>query len=210
MKTHRTREDFSAKEIVIAYTKLFTNSSLIKQLVQISIVSLEIQPLANTIKTHCCGKDQFSNLCLNLNDSLYRITEDELNLSEEQVVRKFNWQIFSAKDKLEIQEILQQIWDKLEFPVNSGDVLSLSYSIKLPGCFISEVISREEEGFLIKPQDNHNVAYAASYVRQLFKNLHKITDVTVKWNDNGVNRVEKVQPYWNQKTGKVQLMRCIC
>lgn len=212
MKNHRTREDFSAKEIVIAYIKLFTSSShwFVKELVQISIVSLEIEMLANTIKTHCCGKDQFSNLCLNLNDSLYRITEAELAVTDEQAVKDFRRQLYLTQIEVENQELLQELWQKLEFPMKQEDVLSLAYNIQWIGQRIdSEKISKEGDKLVIKPQDNYELAYAPSYIKELIRNLHRISDVSINWNDNGVDRAEKVQPYWNQKTGKVQLMRYI-
>lgn len=194
------------KKIVLAYTRLFTNSSdwLVKELIGISVSSLLIEVVANIIKDYCC-KDEFSNLCLNLNDSLSRLTEDDLMKSEQEVVREFYRELYSIKHDSERQQVLQQIWDKLEFPIDRDCVVSLSYNLQLPGRFMSEVISREGCKFSIRPEDGHEVFYHVGYLKELLANLHKIVDVRVAWKDDASNRAENLNTYWNEKTEKVEL-----
>lgn len=207
-----TTENASSQQIVVAYTKLFTDSShwLISQLVEIKPESFKIDDLAETIKNYCCGQDEFSNLCLNLNDSLSRISQNELSQTDEEAVNNFRRRLYLAQIDLENQELLQEIWDKLQFPMNVEDVASLSYTIRWIGQRVdSETIKKEGGKLVIKPQDNYELAYAPSYLKELLKSLHKISNVSVNWNDNEVDRTENLQVYWNQATGKVQLMRSI-
>lgn len=203
-----TTENASSQQIVVAYTKLLSESdtSFIGQLVGLKIKSFEIEDLAETIKTYCCGQDQFSNLCLKLANSLHSLVEGDVAHSDRYIVRIFNTKLFSTRNDFESQLFLQQIWNKLSFPRNADDVVSFSYSIKLPGMKIDEIITQQGRKFTIEPQDRHDVSYSSTYIKEILDNLHKVFDVSIVWKDGTNDRTEKLQPYWNENTGKVELM----
>lgn len=106
------------------------------------------------------------------------------------------------------QKVLKQIWDKLEFPMNSAEPFSLSF--RLPRKFVSQTrendqtITKQAENFVIRPQDGHAVAYHVSYLNDLLERLKTITNVSIQWTDG---KTDRVVVHWNESTGKVQLRR---
>lgn len=107
----------------------------------------------------------------------------------------------------ENQKVLQQIWDKLEFPMNSDQVVSIEF--RYPWRFASqspndEIIIKEGQNFVIRPQDNYRVAYHVSYLNELLSRLHQITEVKIQWKDG---KTDRAVAHLNKSTGKVQLQR---
>lgn len=83
-------------------------------------------------------------------------------------------------------------------------------SFRLPRKFVSqttdndEIITKEAESFVIRPQDGHAVAYYVTYLNDLLKRLKTITNVSIQWTDG---KTDRVVARWNESTEKVQLQR---